>query len=285
MSAKPSPPKNSAKLVAADDFRLIGGITRMIENRLHAAGILTFDQLAESKPEQLAEILRSAVGVTMRRAAHELWIAEARKRAARYDLATPGAPRPELINEGFVLDLFLDAGREVQLTQVLHVKSDVGESWYGWDADRLLGFFTRNSQVAGLKPPANSLPEAPSPIEIRAIQILSAQGQPGSARGEEALRAQLSFHLHKPFRASSRTLSYCAEVRARSPQGDPIILATAEGALGPSADSIQLAVPAGLLATGLYRIRGTLTVTRAGAGKEKPFSSTASMPGGMLRIM
>lgn len=278
MSAKPSPQKNRTIPAGADDFRLIDGITRMIENRLHAAGILTFDQLAESRPEQLAEILRSAVGVTMRRAAHEGWIAEARRRATRFDLSLSEGVRPELLNEGFVLDLFLDANRKVQLTQVLHVKSDVGESWYGWDAERLLNFFTRSSQLADVKDPVREKFETPSPLELRGIRIVAAE------RGEPAA-AELCFDLRKPFRASNRTLSYDAELRARSPQSEPIVLATAKGELGPNAESIHLAVPAGLLAPGLYRIRGSLTVTRAGAGKEKPFSSTASMPGGMLRVI
>jgi hypothetical protein len=52
-----------------------------------------------------------------------------------------------LENEGFVVDLFLDREKQVRLTQVLHVKTGVGESWEEWDERRLVSFFVEHSGI------------------------------------------------------------------------------------------------------------------------------------------
>jgi hypothetical protein len=276
MSANPQ--MQRATPARPGELRRIEGITPAIEGRLHEAGITTFAQLAEARPEFLAEVLRPIGAVTTRRVVQQGWIAAARALAAE---SSPFAlSRPELQNEGFVVDLFLDVNREVQLTQVLHVKSAAGESWQGWDAERLLGFFRRNSQLPETKPPALSS----DPLDLRGIEIHSSQGRP-IARCDEPLNAQFVFDLNKPFRASTRPLTYQAEIRARSSKGDRIILAQAEGELDPLSESLELTVPPGLLNPGLYRIRGTLTVTRPGSTREKAFTKTTSLPGGILRIM
>jgi len=53
-----------------------------------------------------------------------------------------------LENEGFVVDLFLDQSKQVRLTQVLHVKSNDGEGWDGWDERRLMDFFIDRAQLS-----------------------------------------------------------------------------------------------------------------------------------------
>jgi hypothetical protein len=53
-----------------------------------------------------------------------------------------------LDNEGFVVDLFLDQSKQVQLTQILHVKSNDGEGWHGWDERRLMNFFIDRAQLS-----------------------------------------------------------------------------------------------------------------------------------------
>ena len=50
-----------------------------------------------------------------------------------------------LENAGFIVELFLDGSRQVRLTQTLHVKSTEGESWEGWDVDRLAAFIIKHS--------------------------------------------------------------------------------------------------------------------------------------------
>ena len=62
-------------------------------------------------------------------------------------------PKEQLDNIGFVIELFLDDRRQVRLTQALHVRSAEGESWDGWNEERLTGFLIKH---ADLSVPASS---------------------------------------------------------------------------------------------------------------------------------
>ncbi len=57
-----------------DDLSAIQGIGITIQNRLNRAGIMTYAQLAEAKPEQV----REALGKLLRGAKVEAWISRAR---------------------------------------------------------------------------------------------------------------------------------------------------------------------------------------------------------------
>ena len=286
MSVKPQPQR--AKLDLADEFRLIAGISQAIETRLHSAGILTYEQLAVAQPELLAEILRPLSGATARRIVQQGWNQSALKLAKRLRPKGPALEpfRPELTNEGFVVDLFLDEHRQVQSTQILHVKSDIGESWAGWDTVKLLDFFHQNSQLAQ---PNQVIPSVALPPNdelspgLQKIRILS--GINGVVRRDEPLTANLTLALSHDFSGSSQPLSYRAEVRARSTEGENIVLALADGELDPAAGSLQVAMAGGRLAPGLYRVRGTLNVTRAGTPGHEPVSSVFSRPGGILQVV
>ena len=63
----------------ADDLTAIRGIGITMQNRLNRAGITTYAQLAEAKPEHV----REALGKSSRGARVEAWIGQARELAAR----------------------------------------------------------------------------------------------------------------------------------------------------------------------------------------------------------
>jgi predicted flap endonuclease-1-like 5' DNA nuclease/uncharacterized protein YjiS (DUF1127 family) len=65
--------------VERDDFEVIHGIGRTYEKRLHNAGILTYQQLASTAPEQIRVILN--ISSESRRIEPEAWIAEAARLA------------------------------------------------------------------------------------------------------------------------------------------------------------------------------------------------------------
>lgn len=69
-----------------------------------------------------------------------------------------------LDNEGFVIDLFLDQQKQVHLTQVLHVKSNDGEAWEGWNAKRLTDFFIGRAQLSVPEPLTEIIEETESVI-------------------------------------------------------------------------------------------------------------------------
>ncbi len=62
-----------------DDLTAIRGIGITMQNRLNRAGIKTYAQLAEAKPEQVQE----ALGKLSRGAKVEAWISQAQELAAR----------------------------------------------------------------------------------------------------------------------------------------------------------------------------------------------------------
>jgi predicted flap endonuclease-1-like 5' DNA nuclease len=58
--APPSPPPAPAAPVKPDDLKVVEGIGPKIEELFHKAGIMTFQQLADTHPDRLKEILVAA---------------------------------------------------------------------------------------------------------------------------------------------------------------------------------------------------------------------------------
>ncbi len=75
--AEAQTPSTSVESVV-DDLTTIRGIGISIQERLNRAGITTYAQLADAKPEQV----REALGRSSRSAKVEAWISQARKLSA-----------------------------------------------------------------------------------------------------------------------------------------------------------------------------------------------------------
>lgn len=164
----------------ADDFRIIRGLPKTARARLHAAGVLTFAQLAAMSPHEIV----AAVGETDETSAEQIiredWIGQAAALAAPCETATVAAaeqpaeppspplaiaPNPDLTS--FVLELKLNEDKTVRQTRVMHVESEEGEAekkWSGWDEMRLLNFIVHRAKIALPAPspqPAKTMPEMP----------------------------------------------------------------------------------------------------------------------------
>jgi hypothetical protein len=300
MTAKPSRPPTRRRTVGADDFRLIDGVNRIVENRLHGAGILTFRQLGELTPAYIADVLRPVGGITADKIKEQDWVGQAQDLAAQTgsdeDEVLDSKLRPQLTNEGFVVDLFLDENRQVQLTQVLHVKSDEGEAWYGWDESKLIEFLTRHAKAKTSVAPAESAPAVeiedaesiPDGLELRAVDVLPREDGTGSGTIEssEPFAVRVTFGLNKLLKATARPLTYKAELQAvRKEDGTRIVVSQAAGRLDPSEEAVIISVPPNRLQTGLYTIRASLTVIRPGTVKDKALLGASSFPGGVLQVV
>ena len=131
---------------ATTNFRQIKGINQLLEARLHRAGITTFEALANLLPEEILTALGNLKGVTSKQIVEQDWIGQALK------LAGKKAPvNGSLGSEGFIVDIFLSKKKLVHSTQILHVSSDEGDKWDGWDSDRLLDFIVSRSGLVRLK--------------------------------------------------------------------------------------------------------------------------------------
>ncbi len=140
----------------ADDFRIINGLPKTSKARLHAAGILTFAQLAAMSAHEIAAAIGEEAEITAERILREDWIGQAEKLAAsnkeeREPVVPPAQLKPAEARTSFALELKLNADRTVTQTRVMHVESedkDAEENWAGWDETRLLSFFAQRGKIA-----------------------------------------------------------------------------------------------------------------------------------------
>ena len=95
-----------------DNLKMIGGIGPGIENRLHRAGILTFEQLAVRSPDEIGALVAGVIGLTPEHIRDMNWIGKAQDLAARqaksgrrqHDAAVNG----RLHHASFTMELLLD---------------------------------------------------------------------------------------------------------------------------------------------------------------------------------
>jgi hypothetical protein len=74
--SQPVEPPNS------DDLKLINGIGRVVENRLHERSVYTFAQLSALSPADIAAAVADVAGLTAERIIKQDWIGQARRLAA-----------------------------------------------------------------------------------------------------------------------------------------------------------------------------------------------------------
>jgi hypothetical protein len=177
----------------ADDFKLIRGIKAGVENRLHTAGIRTYDQLASLTPNEILLKLGKASGYTVNRISKEDWIGQARmlssKQAQRKSSkkeASSLAKRQHY--ENFTVEFLLDESNRVRRARILHVQSGDADTWSGWEASQFIDFIARHSSVRlpvtrPVPPksvPASSMNEARSPSKIEEGPVNPAKGSPSN---------------------------------------------------------------------------------------------------------
>ncbi len=141
-SKKNTQSKSSRRPLSSDDFQIISHINSIIESRLQQAGILTFEELASLTPEQIFKKVGRLTGFTLKQITDQDWVGQARKLSEKKD-----SPNGSKESEGFIVNLFLNKQKLVHSTQVLHVNSDEGAKWNGWDSTRLQDFIINHSGI------------------------------------------------------------------------------------------------------------------------------------------
>jgi hypothetical protein len=292
------PDDASASQSPADDLQEIKGIGQGIAQRLQAAGVRTFAELAGHAPAELA----AKAGVPTSRVTREGWIAQASALAERSAVAdsdgrgTVDADEVER-RESFVLRLNLDEDGWVGRTSVTHVRSGrEAPPWAGWDTARLLEFVSeyvdlspQESQRPGPEPqqrPARQdqgqvvpATERTGEIQVRDLEILPEAGG-GAQRSLEADEPFLVRLRLDPVGAGTQ-FSYAATVVARTvgePRRQTRTVGEAAGTL--TADG-HLEVQSIGLPPGIYRLDGAVRVRRPGL--DLPHRLVA-IQGGLLQV-
>lgn len=200
MSNKSSRSQSQTPNQKADDFRLINGLPKTAKAKLHAAGILTFDQLAMMSPHEIVAAIEDSNSANAETSAERIirddWIGQAQKLAESLKVAveTSSDPLPAATNKSeeritsFVLELKLSRNNTVKQTRVMHVESaekDAEKKWEGWNEVELVSFIAHRAGVvlpAALREAevAEQTPIAVTSIEER-LRRLHAKSEPAAA--------------------------------------------------------------------------------------------------------
>jgi hypothetical protein len=142
-------PRSSSTGPSGDDFRKIDGIGRILERRLWDAGILTYSDLGQRTPEEIAAILPSTAGISAERIA-----SQARGLAEH----PPEASVPRQHYAAFYIEFLLESDNSVRGTRVHHHQTDVREAWAGWDEEKLLAFLRDRIPLSAAATPGAAIP-------------------------------------------------------------------------------------------------------------------------------
>jgi hypothetical protein len=244
---------------SGDDFRKIDGIGRVLERRLWDAGILTYRDLGQRTPEEIAAILPSTAGISAERIA-----SQARELAER----PPEASVPRQHYAAFYIEFLLESDNSVRGTRVHHHQTDVREAWAGWDEEKLLTFLRDRIPLSAAATPAAALPgDAPVPEPVQAQIGEPAQMQPedqGPGNAEPASPAPAPGWLP----SWSLTVEELAPIRDAQPSHT---LPSGE----PSSVRLTMRInPAGTPVDGSFDFSATIAARRFGGHDRLPLRTT-----------
>jgi hypothetical protein len=165
-------PQSSSTGPSGDDFRKIDGIGRVLERRLWDAGILTYGDLGQRTPEEIAALLPPTAGISAERIASQDWTGQARELAEH----PPEASVPRQHYAAFHIEFLLESDNSVRGTRVHHHQTDAREAWAGWDEEKLLTFLRDRIPLPAAATPAGA--PGPEPAQTQ-------PGEPAQAQAED----------------------------------------------------------------------------------------------------
>lgn len=312
-------PQSSSTERSGDDFQKIDGIGRAIERRLWDAGILTYSDLGQRTPEEIAAILTPMAGISAERIASQNWTGQARELAE----SPPEASAPRQHYAAFHVEFLLESDNSVRGTRVHHHQTDAREAWAGWDEQKLITFLrdriplpaaatpadarsaaqgqtqtdeaaqtqTRDQERASAESAPADEPSAPvrdwSPswsLDIGELAPIRSGKHSHVLSPDEPSSVRLSMRINPIGTTGDNTFDFSATIVARKFAGhDRSPLGTTRGAIGMS-DPVSVEVAGPALPADLYRLVVTVDIYPAGhSPKEQPlYRKQAS--GDLMRV-
>jgi hypothetical protein len=267
-------PQSSSTGPSGDEFRRIDGIGRILERRLWDAGILTYSDLGQRTPEEIAAILPSTAGISAERIASQDWTGQARELAEH----PPEASVPRQHYAAFYVEFLLESDNSVRGTRVHHHQTDARESWAGWDEEKLLTFLRDRIPLPAAATPAAATPEpasagqspAPAPGWLPSWSLTIEElapirdGQPShTLPSDEPRSVRLTMRIDPTGTPIPDSLDFAATIAARRFAGhDRLPLGTTHGTVRVG-DPVSVEVTGPALSADLYRLVATVDIYSA----------------------
>jgi hypothetical protein len=276
-----------------DDLTRLHTIGPKAERLLLEAGITTYAEVAASEPQQLNEVLRRIPSMTIDR------IEAVREEAAGFaGLTHVGPATPTSLpreRHTFTLELVLDAGGRTDSTRIAHTQTGAEEVYAGWDAARVDQFVREQAvlqedragrpavlpvaEEAGAEPTGvQSVPTTLAPPPDPSGQPATPVGAPaasslivnvgGASQAMQTLivRCEPSmFDVTPDVRAEAIANIYARHLN----MGRRLVFASDPVSLS-GRRSVQIPVPLGPLAEGIWRIDGLLSLRSASMRDGRP---------------
>jgi hypothetical protein len=305
-------PGHGDDVAGADDLTRIGGIGSKYAERLNAAGIRTYADLASRPADDIIKLLPESAALSLAKV--DSWRDQARELAAAASAAPAQAP-PEIPAgapgdgqhyESFLIRVLLNEDGSIRRTTAQHVRTGTERHWPGLDRAALPDFIETaiSTSTPSAEQPSDQAQEAeaapvamaPRPAGSRPASALGAPVEAQRARHTSsavlsvertALRAAepftmtMTIDLAEPAMHADR-LAYNAVIVARPMAGGPKrTVAQSDGLLATTSSTIS--IDAAGLPPGAYRLDGAVSLREPGG--DHPVHLAAMAEGLLVQVL
>jgi len=282
--------------VREGEFQRIVGIGPGIEQRLHTAGVKTFDQLASLSTEEILALLNGIVGITRERVIQQDWPGQARQLArevqeseAPHEKEQAEEPGERQHYQSFMIELLLDEDRNVKRTRVVHVQGGEKDSWVGWEPGRMASWLV---EKAGLPVLEQTAPVEPVRQQLAGALALSETTvlPPGSSRQTRFFTTQEPFEIRSVIDLSGLDVPPDAALRCRSKTAarrvgyDERVMLTQMEKEVESTGLLALSVTAQGLKPGAYLLETDVLIYPAGSENPEEDGLVLRVDGGLVQV-